>query len=124
MTKVRDWLIIIVLGGVVVLFLARLVKTMHDESVANNMTVHEAEIACLNDRIQCHVGYDSFPSVASAEAYLKSPEHLAAVKARQQKEAEQEETMRIGKCIVAAKSDKEIRACYKESRGTDAKAGR
>jgi hypothetical protein len=71
----------------------------------------------------CHVGYYSFPSVASAEAYLRSPEHLAAVKARQQKEAEQEKTIRVGKCIVAAKSDKEIRACYKENGGLDAKAG-
>src|SRR5690349_14967401 len=103
MKKVRDWLIIIVLGSVVVFFVASLVKIFQDKSVANNMTVHEAEIACLNDRIQCHVGYDSFPSVASAEAYLKSPEHWAAVKARQEKEAEQEKTMRIGKCIVGSK---------------------
>jgi hypothetical protein len=124
MKKARDWLIVIVLGGVVVSFLAQLVKTLHDEAVANNMTVHDAEIACMNDRIQCHVGYDSFPSVANAEAYLKSAEHLAAVKARQEKEIQEEKTMRIGKCIVAAKSDKEIRSCYKEDGGPDAKAGR
>lgn len=124
MKKIRDWLIIIVLGGVVVWFLAGLVKAFYDKSVATNITVQQAEIACLNDRIQCHVGYDSFPSVTSAEAYLKSPEHFAAVKARQEREAAEEKTMRTGKCIVAAKSDKEIRACYKEDGGPDAKARR
>lgn len=120
MKRLRDALIITVLGGVVVWFIVGLVQHLHRKSVATNPTVQEAEIACLNDHMICHVGYDSFPSVASAEAYLKSPEHLAAVKARQQKEAEQEQRDKLTNCIIAAKGPKQVEACYK-TYGTDRK---
>ena len=72
MKKIRDWLIVIVLGGVVVLFLARAVRILHDKSVVNNMTVHEAEIASLNDRFSVTSAMIHFPQSPAPKLILKA----------------------------------------------------
>lgn len=86
MKKLRDVLIVVVLGGVVVFFVFRFIDWVHESSLSHSVVVGEAQIACLNDAMIC-----SFSSEESARAYLNSPEHLAKVKAREEKAAQDAE---------------------------------
>jgi len=81
----RDTLIVVVLGGVVVYYAIQFFEWQHSRSVALSPIVGQAEVACLNDQMIC-----SFSSIESAQAYLNSPEHLAKVKEREKQEAEKE----------------------------------
>jgi hypothetical protein len=108
--RLRDILIVVVLGSVVIYFVVGFIDNMHKASINNSVVVAEAELACIEDGMICHVGYDSFSSEESAAAYLKSPEHLAKVKAREEQKAEQD---KLTNCIVAAKGSKQLRECYK-----------
>jgi len=108
--RLRDILIVVVLGSVVIYFVVGFIDKMHRASINNSVVVRDAELACLNDGMICHVGYDSFSSEESAAAYLKSPEHLAKVKAREEQKAEQD---KLTNCVVAAKGSKQLRDCYK-----------
>ena len=85
----RDTLIIVVLGGVVIFYAVRFFEWYHRRSLGLNPIVGEAEIACLNDHMVCHIGSDMFSSVEDAQAYLNSPEHLAKVKEREKQAAEE-----------------------------------
>lgn len=85
----RDVLIVVVLGGVVVYYAIQFFESYHRHSLGSNPIIGEAEIACLNDRVQCHVGSDMFSSVEAAQAYLNSPEHLTKVKEREKQAAEE-----------------------------------
>ncbi len=84
MKTLRDALIIVVLGGVVIWFAAGFLEWLHQRSLDASLVVRDREIACLNDRVDCHVGSDSFSSIAAAQPYLDSPQHLAKVKERGQ----------------------------------------
>jgi hypothetical protein len=89
MKTLRDILIIVVLGGVVVFYAIQFFEWYHRHSLGINPIVGEAEIACLNDHVECHIGSDMFSSVEDARAYLNSPEHLAKVKERDRQTAEE-----------------------------------
>jgi hypothetical protein len=89
MKTLRDVLIIVVLGGVVVFCAIQFFEWYHRRSLGVNPIVGEAEIACLNDGMECHIGSDMFSSVEDAQAYLNSPEHLAKVKEREKQAAEE-----------------------------------
>ena len=91
MKRLRDGLIIVVLSGVVIWFATGFIHRMHEASLDLVVGVREADLACIEDHMICHVGYNSFQSEADAEAYMKSPEHLAAVKAREEKSAQQKQ---------------------------------
>jgi hypothetical protein len=85
--KLRDFLIVVVLGGVVIGAAVTFFDSLHSASVAQSPIVRDAEIACILDDVMiCHAGYDSFASEKDANAYLESPAHLTAVKARQAQE--------------------------------------
>jgi hypothetical protein len=90
MKRLRDVLIIVVLGGVVIWFVAGFVHSTHKAYLDMVVGPREADLACMEDHVICHVGYDSFQSVEDAEAYMKSPEHLAAVKAREEQKQHDE----------------------------------
>jgi hypothetical protein len=76
--QLRDILIIVVLGGVVIWALVTFIGNVHDSRISNSLIVGKAAQACEEDEHICN-----FTSEESAQAYLDSPEHLAAVKARQ-----------------------------------------
>ncbi len=80
MTKLRDALIILVLGGVVLFVLVHFLSGVHLANINGSPIVREAEIACIEDEVLCHVGLDSFSSEADAQAYLESPRHQQALK--------------------------------------------
>ena len=82
MTKLRDFLIVLVLGCVVLAVAIHFFSGVNDSYVSLSPVIGEAEMACQEDNMLCHVGRDSFPSVESAQAYLNSPEHLAHVRER------------------------------------------
>ena len=84
MKTLRDTLIVIVLGGVVLWFAVGFFRQMHEASVNTSIVVQEAALACRNDAMIC-----SFSSVESAQAYLDSPEHKAKVAAREMKAAQE-----------------------------------
>jgi hypothetical protein len=84
MKTLRDVLIIVVLGGVVVYYAIQFFEWQHRRSEALNPIMGQADVACLNDHMVC-----SFSSVESAQAYLNSPEHLAKVKEREKQAAEE-----------------------------------
>jgi hypothetical protein len=85
--NLRDFLIVVVLGSVVIGAVVTFVWNVHSASVAQSVIVQEAEVACILDGVICHAGYEQFSSEEDARAYLKSPEHLAAEKARKDDEA-------------------------------------
>lgn len=74
------------LGGVVIWALTRFVGNVHNAQVSQSVIVRKAETACVLDNVLCHAGADHFSSEESAQAYLISPEHLAALKAQQAEE--------------------------------------
>jgi hypothetical protein len=76
--QLRDILIIVVLGGVVIWALTTFIGNMNDSRVSHSLIVGQAQQACEEDERICN-----FTSEESAQAYLDSPEHLVAVKARQ-----------------------------------------
>ena len=87
MKKLRDILIIVVMGGVVAYAVLNVVVYEHELSVQRNPIVIEAETQCVLDSAAdippiCHPGRAHFDSVAEAQAYLKDPMHLLAVKQR------------------------------------------
>jgi hypothetical protein len=81
--RLRDILIVVVLGGIVVWAAATFIGNVHTASVSMSPVVGQAETACIEDGVICHAGYDAFSSEADAQAYLDGPEHIAAVKKRQ-----------------------------------------
>lgn len=103
MKRVRDILIIIVLGAVVVWFIVGFIDKMREASLNNSTVVRQAESACIEDGMTC-----SFTSEASAETYLKSAAHLAKVKARQEKK---EKDDRYTDCAAKAKGRKHLQDC-------------
>lgn len=80
----RDTLIVVVLGGVVVYCAIQFVEWQHRRSIALNPIMGQAEVACLNDHMVCN-----FSSVESAQAYLNSQEHLAKVEERDKQAADE-----------------------------------
>jgi hypothetical protein len=115
MKRLRDILIIVVLAGVVIWFVARFIHSVHEASVNMSAVVAQAEMECAVDGMLCHVGYDSFQSVEDAEAYLKSPEHLAAVKAREEeKKGDNEKRRRVDELARKGKNGV-IAACIKDA---------
>jgi hypothetical protein len=113
MKRLRDLLIIIVLGGVVIWFVVGFIDRVHDASVNNSIVVRDAEIACLNDRMDCH-----FTSIESAQKYLDSPEHLGKVKARAEEEANQKKRIAAfevySTCVSKVKNQKQMNACNEQ----------
>ncbi|MGO8717690.1 MAG: hypothetical protein ACLQMO_00555 [Acidobacteriaceae bacterium] len=87
MKKIRDILIIVVLSGLVVWAVMNVAVYVHEANVQRNPIVREAETQCVLDSAAeippiCHPGRAHFSSVAEAQAYLKDPMHLLAVKQR------------------------------------------
>jgi hypothetical protein len=113
MKRLRDLLIIIVLGGVVIWFVVGFIDQVHDASVNNSIVVRDADIACLNDRMDCH-----FTSIESAQQYLDSPEHLGKVKARAEEEARQKKTLAAieiyHNCVGKVRSKKQMNVCNEQ----------
>jgi hypothetical protein len=84
MKTLRDALIVIVLGSVMLWFAMDFFRQMHESSVNSSIVVQEATLACRNDAMIC-----SFSSEESAQAYLNSPEHKAKVAARDKQAAQE-----------------------------------
>lgn len=114
MKTLRDALIIIVLGGVVIFYAVRFFEWYHRRSLGLNPVVGEAEIACLNDHMDCHVGSDMFTSVEDAQAYLNSPEHLAKVKEREKNAADEAEFERRVNALVQQGKSAVKAACRRD----------
>lgn len=119
MKRIRDILIIVVLGGLVIWYVAGFITGVHQASVQQNITVRQAETACIVDGMICHAGYEFFSSVADAEAYLKSSEHLTKVKAREEEAVRQKKDSAASEiyanCASKAKDRKQMNACDKQS---------
>jgi hypothetical protein len=111
--RLRDVLIVVVLGSVVAWFVLGFIDKMHDASVNNSIVVRDAMLACLNDGMLCH-----FSSIESAQQYLDSPEHLAKVKARTEEEVWRkkagEDLDIYANCVSKVKNQKQMDACNKE----------
>jgi hypothetical protein len=114
MKTLRDSLIMIVLGGVVIFYAVRFFEWYHRRSLGLNPVVGEAEIACLNDHMVCHVGSDMFSSVEDAQAYLNSPEHLAKVKEREKNAADEAEFERRVNALVQQGKSAVKAACRRD----------
>jgi hypothetical protein len=123
MKRLRDLLIVIVLGGVVIWFVAQFVGDVHHASVQMSTVVSEAETACILDEVICHAGYDSFQSEEGARAYLNSPLHLAAVKARDEKKVQEEQDKKYYECLTVAKGRKQLLDCDRLKQGAKKKTG-
>lgn len=66
MKKIRDLLIVLVLGGVAVYVVVNWMEHMQAHSVAMNVVVRDASLACIDDGMKpC-----DFSSVESAQKYL------------------------------------------------------
>lgn len=114
MKRLRDILIIGVLGGVVIWLIAGFVQSTHKTYLGMVVGPREADLACMEDHAACHVGYDSFQSVEDAEAYLKSPVHLAALKAREEKKKRDDEKRRRVDELVRKGKNGVTAACIKD----------
>lgn len=97
MKRIRDVLIVVVLGGIVIWFVVRFVSNIHDSFVALSPIVGRAEVACIEDGMLCHVGRSTFESEADAQAYLDSPEHQAKEKERAVKAEEDRQGQELQK---------------------------
>jgi hypothetical protein len=80
--KLRDILLVVVLGGIVVWWAARFLRGVHEATVVMSPVIADAEFACIEDGMICHLGRDSFSSEQDAQAYLDSPDHHAGVEKR------------------------------------------
>jgi hypothetical protein len=78
-------LIIFVFGIVVVFGAIYAFSIIQRHNLSANPVIGQAEAACQEDGVICHVGYEMFSSVESAQDYLNSPRHLEAVKMRELK---------------------------------------
>jgi len=114
MKTLRDALIIVVLSGVLLFCAVRFFDWYHRRSLGLSTVVQEAEIACLNDHMDCHVGSDMFSSVEAAQAYLNSPEHLAKVKEREEKAAQEAEFKKQVDALVKQGKSKVKAACRRD----------
>jgi hypothetical protein len=113
MKPLRDILIVVVLGSVVVWFVVGFIEKSHDASVSYSTVVQDATLACRNDGMDCH-----FSSIESAQQYLNSPEHQAKVKARAEEETRRKKAGEdfdvYANCVSKVKNQKQMDACKKE----------
>ncbi len=104
MKTLRDVLIVIVLGGVVIYFVKDWIEAVNRHTVALSTVVQKASLACTGDGMTpCE-----FSSETSAQAYLDSKQHLDAVKRREDRERDLKKTMRVSDLLL--KGETGIRA--------------
>jgi hypothetical protein len=85
MSKLWGWLLGIVAVVVLCVVAINFEASSEHYDLSVNIVVGQAERACMEDEVKCHVGYDMFQSVQDAQDYLNSGWHLQAVKIRELK---------------------------------------